>query len=489
MILSDGVLVKSATVHNFTPASWNGIPQPGITLALRGGGSRYTASYAEMYVRQPWVRTVIDKLAYGEARLPFKVYQHDDKNRPEAADSPYGRLMAKPNPKMSRFYWWLWVVSTFDVYGESFLLKIRDGGGRPVGLAPLHPASMHEDDHDTDGGVVWSFQNGTLRIDGIRDSDLVHPRTYNPNSTTRGLSRLESLRRTLEFEDAAQRAQSSFWAKGARPSVALKHPGNLSQPAADRLKIRWDSLAAGADNTGASIVLEEGLTPELMSVSNDDAQYIDSRKLNREEVCAGFDVPPPAVHILDRATFSNITEQMRSLYRDTHAPRLKLLEDCFEAELRGSIRPGATEPDFGNIYYGEFLLDEVLRGDFEKRAEGYQRGINSGWLTPAEVRQKENLAFIEGSDRLLVNSTIVPLDDVDETPGRNPIDPETVRSVMGRIGRAADVASLDPDQVCAGLNGDSDTIRSVLAEAVDAGDDIPALKQRIKALTGGHDGP
>ncbi len=72
-----------------------------------------------------------------------------------------------------------------------------------------------------------------------------------------------------------------------------------------------------------------------------------------QEVCGAYDVPPPAVHILDRATFSNITEQLRSLYRDTHAPRLKLFEDCFEAELRGSKRPGSDEPDFGADVYGE----------------------------------------------------------------------------------------------------------------------------------------
>lgn len=478
MILSDGVLVKSPTTL------WSGTTDQLHSWPLRSGTSRYEASYAEMYVRQPWVTTVINKLAYGEARLPFKVYEHDELNRPDASESPYGRLMAKPNPRMPRFYWWLWVVSTFDVFGESFLGKIRDAGGRPIGLAPLHPTSMHEEE-EKDGRILWTFQNGRVRIEGIPDEDLVHPKTYNPSTTTRGLSRLEPLRRTLEFEDAAQRAQSSFWAKGARPSVALKHPGNLSQPAADRLKVRWDSLAAGADNTGASIVLEEGLTPELMSVSNDDAQYIDSRKLNREEVCGGFDVPPPAVQILDRATFSNITEQLRSLYRDTHAPRLKLFEDCFEAELRASVRPGASEPDFGDAFYGEFLLDEVLRGDFEKRAEGYQRGINSGWLTPAEVRKRENLPFIDGSDRLLVNSTIIPLDEVDANPGRTPAGPpiedNTVRSVMGRIGRASDLASLDPEAVCAGLNGDSEAVRSLLATS----QDIPEFKERLKALAGG----
>lgn len=477
MILSDGVLVKSTL--------WEGTTDQLHRWPLASGSSsRYNASYAEMYTRQASVHMVVNKLAYGEARLPFKVYEHDDLNRPEANDSPYARLMAKPHPRMSRFFWWLWFVSTYDVYGEAFMGKIRDAGGRPIGLAPLHPTAMNEVE-EVDGVVQWSFQNGKVRIDGIPDTDLVHPKTYNPTSTTRGLSRLEPLRRTLEFEDAAQRAQSSFWHRGARPGVALSHPGNISQPAAERLKLRWDQVAAGADKTGTTVVLEEGMKPEVMTVSNDDAQYIDSRKLNKEEVCGAYDVPPPAVHILDRATFSNITEQMRSLYRDTHAPRLKLFEDCLEAELRGSVRPGASEPDFGADVYGEFLLDEVLRGDFEKRADGFQKAVNSGWMTPAEVRQKENLPFVEGSDRLLINSTIVPLDQAESLDQIPPVDPATVRSVMGRIGRVDDVTAIDADVLTADLNGDAPLVRSALAAAVQAGDDMPTFKQRLKALAGG----
>lgn len=488
MILSDGVLLKSPTTI------WEG-----STTELHGwptsrGPSSYGASYSEIYRQQIWVTAVVNKLATGEARLPFKVYERDDLNRPEAKGHPYAELMAKPHPTLPRFFWWLWLISTFDVYGEVFVAKVRDRGGRPVALAPLHPTAMHLTEV-VDGVGWWRFDTGRVRIEGIPDYDLVHPRTYNPDSLHRGLSRLEPLRRTLEFEDAAQRAQSSFWRRGARPGVALKHPGNLSTPAADRLRVQWDQLTAGADRTGTSVVLEEGMTPETLSVSNDDAQYIDSRKLNREEVCGAYDVPPPAVHILDRATFSNITEQLRSLYRDTHAPRLKLFEDCFEAELRGSKRPGSDEPDFGADVYGEFLLDEVLRGDFEARATGYQQAINSGWMQPAEVRKLENLPFVDGSDRLLVNSAIMPLADADLDPDAGsppqkravrPLAVEELRSVMGRLGSPVSVAGIDIDHLVGGLTADpAALVRSTVAVAMATGASPADLKSRLKNLTGG----
>jgi HK97 family phage portal protein len=471
VLQSQGVL-KTVTLWQGTTATfpgWSNIP------TLNAG--RYWSAYDTMYSRQPWVSAVVNKLGSGEARLPLKVYQRGEDGRPEARDHPYAQLLRNPHPRMNRFFFWLWVIGTFDVYGEAFLLKQRDTGGRPIALLPLHPANMREVDRDGPE-TIWEFRNGTVVIERIRDSDLVHPKTYNPATLTRGLSRLEPLRRTLEFEDAAQRAQSSFWSKGARPGVALSHPGSLSQDAADRLKVRWDALAAGADNTGTTIVLEEGMKPEIMSISNEDAQYIDSRKLNRGEVCAVYDVPPPAVHILDDATFSNITEQFRSLYRDTHAPRLQLFESCLETELRASIRPGASEPDFGDDVYAEFLLDEVLRGDFEARADAYQKAINSGWMEPAEVRRAENLPFVDGSDTLLVNSTLVPIATAIDPPA---LPEGTVRTVMGRLSRQKTLDDVDMAVLTAGIEHPQPIIDTLDRVRITGGG-VPELRAAIKTL-------
>jgi HK97 family phage portal protein len=476
-------------------------------------------SYSEMYRRQLWVSVVVGKRAGSLARLPLKVYLRDELNRPEATDSPYAKLLAKPSTKHSRFFFWQWITSTRDIFGEAFAGKVRDPGGRPIELVLLHPTGMHPDKVPTGAEQTWTFRNGEVEILGIRQSDLVHFKTYNPDDTMRGMSPLEPLRRTLEFEDAAQRAQSSFWRRGARPAVALSTDKELSQAAATRLRVQWDEVAAGADNTGRTVVLEQGLKPEKWQVTNEEAQYIDSRKLNREEVCAGYDVPPPVVHILDRATFSNITEQMRSMYRDTMAPLLKSFEETLEHDLRSSVRPGASEPDFGDDVYAEFLLDEVLRGDFEARADAYQK---SDFMTIAEKRQRENLPFIEGTDRVFVNAATVPLvtapdgeklsptelataiqkiylgvdtvvtaDEAREILNRAGADlagslpGTTVRSLMGRLSRVSDLSEVDPDALVAGLPDADLIVRSLLASAIDAGHTVPEFRQGLKALAGG----
>lgn len=537
MIVSGGVVVKSAsTLWTGSPATWGTWP-----TSLQIGN--LWASYAALYRKQHWVRTCVDKRAVLLARLPLKVYEHDDMNRPEEPTHPYAQLLAHPNQRQSRFSFWQELLSTYDIYGEAFAMKIRDSNGRPIQLGQLHPTAMHEREEKA-GRVLWDFENSRVRMTGIPAEDLIHLRTYNPDSSTRGLSKLESLRSTLENEDAALRSQSSFWRRGARPGVALTHPGKLSQPAADRLKLRWDQVAAGADNTGTTVVLEEGMKPELMQISAVEAQYIEARKLNREEVVAGFDMPPPAVHILDHATYSNITEQMRSVYRDTMAPVTVFLESELETQLRGSVRPGRSEPDFGDNVYAEFLLDGVLRGDFEQRADAYQKAINSGWTTPAEVRKLENLPFIDGSDRLYINSTMVPLEvQAGEVEGEEeerfdpklveavaaliragfdpasilaalglpsirhlgllPItlqkeeqfdadleiaeaelvdEPASVRMLMGRLSRQKTLAEVDPAGLVEGLNGLAPAVLRALEESKAAGDDLADFRARLRTL-------
>jgi HK97 family phage portal protein len=488
MIISRGDL-KATTLWAGAPSTWGNWPN---SLEL----NRAWASYSALYRRQQWVRICVDKRAWLLARLPLKVYEHDDLNRPEAANHPYARLLARPNERHSRFWLWLWVQSTYDLYGEAFLGKMRDRSGRPTQLVPLHPTAMREAEQQRDGRVLWDFDNGKVRVKGIPDEDLFHPKSFNPDSTTRGLSKLESMRATLENEESALKAQSSFWRNGARPGTALVHPGKLSDAAIQKVKLQWNQIAAGADNYGTTVVLQEGMTPETLTLTAEEAQYIDARKLNREEVVAGYDMPPPAVHILDHATYSNITQQLRSVYRDTMAPVTVFLEAELEAQLRGSVRPGASGPDFGEGIYAEFLLDGVLRGDFEDRIDSYQKAINSAWMTPAEVRELENLPFLEGSDQLFINSTMIPLDGAGEAgdgaaeePGRPPLalvaaglDPQQMRIVMGRLSRQKTLAEIDPKSLVVGLNGEEPLVLAELEAARAAGEGVMALRERIKGL-------
>lgn len=442
MLQSNGTLTSPEVTWAGSVTEWS---------ALQYGGT--WSSYSELYRAQLWVAICVNKLTGAAARLPLKVYERAEDGRLDARDSAYGALLARPNRRMNTADLVTWAYASYLIYGEALLVKVRDGGGRPVELYPVpsHTFTVKM----VDGRAKYRIGNGAGVIEGIDEEDVVHWKRYNPSDSLRGLSVLEPLRATLEAEDAARRSTAAFWRNGARPSIALKHPGKLSEAAAGRLRVQWDSVATGVHNTGATVILEEGLTPEILTVNAADAQYIETRKLNREEVVAAFDIPQAAVGILEHATYNNVTEMMRSLYRDTMAPLLSSFENTLQMQLRGGLRRASNGPDFGDAYYAEFLLDDVLRGDWESRTTSYQMGITSGWLTPAEVRKMENLPPVEGADRLYIQGAMVPLPTGDEGPDGIALA-ERIGTAVQRLGLGVNYNVITPDEArqIIGIRGD-----------------------------------
>lgn len=217
----------------------------------------------------------------------------------------------------------------------------------------------------------------------------------------RGLSRLEPLRSTLMSEDSARRATAAWWRNMGRPSMVLSTEKRLGIEGKERLRQAFISQHTGSGNAGSTVVLEDGVTAQQMQLSAEEMQYIESRKLNREEVCAVYDVPPTAVHILDHATFSNITEQMRSVYRDSMAPRIEFIESVLNWHI------GA---EFNGAKVARFAVAEVLRGDFEKRAPAAVQLVQSGIMKPAEARPLFDLDDAGPvADKLYANSAIQEL--------------------------------------------------------------------------------
>lgn len=405
MFLSNGQVVPAAAVDRLgdqTPIFADASYYASSAMQLLN----LYAAYGAIYRTQLWVGTVVRKLAMATARMPFEIKKRVTPSDSVNEDGPLADLLARPNAHMSGFKLWEWTSSTRDVYGEAFWLKLRDRSGRVRELHPMHPTNIIVRLFD-DGTVGYIYSNGTVntsQLPLIPEEDVVAFTSYNPENMHRGLSILESLRMTLLNEDSARRATASMWEKGARPGVILSTDQSLTDRAALRLKTQFDAANAGADKVGSTVVFEEGIKPTIVQLSSEEMQYIESRKLNREEVCAAYDVPPPVVHILDHATFSNITEQLRSQYRDTMAPRFVGFESVVDHQL---------VPDFyspGEVF-SRFNMEEVLRGDFETKATAAVSMRNAGLLTGNQGLAMFGLPRSDdpNMDRYLANATLVPL--------------------------------------------------------------------------------
>lgn len=372
------------------------------------------ALYGQMYRAQPWLATVVDKVSSSGARLSFNSWDLSGKQKKLDTVSPFAQLWRRPCPIMPRFGFWRWTFSTYEIYGEAFWLKMRTPDGQVSALYPMHPSrtiirrltptQQAELGYTSNIQYVFSLGVASAGLLTAREEDVVPFLRYNPDNLMRGLSRVEPLRTTLYNEDASRRAIESWWKRGARPSLMISAPAALSDRAYSRLEAQVGKVHGGADQMGGTLVLEEGAKPMPVQLSAEEMQYIQSRVLNREEVCGVYDVAPPVVHILDHATFSNITEQFRAHYRDTMASRLEDVESVVEHHL--------TIPDFGKYgpVEGRFALDEVLRGDFETRAKAVTELTQNGIMKPSEARPLFDLDDAGPiADRLYANSAIQEL--------------------------------------------------------------------------------
>jgi HK97 family phage portal protein len=450
----------------------NGKPFPtvaealGETTPLYVGGNYYSSSplqldglwmaYSEMYRRQLMVYTVCRKIGISVARLDLKVGTPAAGGVEDASDSDYARLLAHPNPRMSPKSFWLWMATTKEIFGESMAVKLRDRAGRVRELHPMHPSNtvVRRNDDDTIEYIFTSGVRNTTLLPPIPEADVVHFKTYNPDNLLRGMSQLEPLRRTLANEDAIRRANSAWWNNGARPSMILTAPGKLKPDAIARIRASWYSAHAGAGKMGGTAILEEGMDAKPVQLNAEEMQYIESRKLNREEVCAAS--------MCRRRWCTSWTTRRSATSPSRCGP-------CTGTRWRpaGRVRVGDRPPARSRLrqHRGRpgSTWTEVLRGDFETRAKAVVGLVVNGVMKPSEGRPLFNLGPAgPEANRLYANQAMQPLGTPVAgsapagapgalPPGKTPLAiegprPDAVRaerSLMGRLGAVKALATAD----------------------------------------------
>jgi HK97 family phage portal protein len=188
----------------------------------------------------------------------------------------------------------------------------------------------------------------------------------------------------------------------------LSVPGTFKDPKTrDRIGEEFDETTSGA-NAHKTIVLEQGMKWEKVTMSNDDAQYLVTRQFQIPEIARFFRMPLHKIGDLTRATFSNIEQQNIDYVVDCLSPWLTRWEQAMNMSLLNDKEQ--------EEYYFEFLVDGLLRGDIASRYTAYNKGIFSGFLTRNECRQRENLNWIEGLDE--------PLTPLNMVEGSQPADPQ-----------------------------------------------------------------
>lgn len=348
-------------------------PRTGIQLQTT------IATYGLMYRVQPHIHTAVEKVANLIARLTPAVYDTtNDQGDKIDKTGPYAKLMCNPCMTLPRFRFYHWVATTYEIYGEAYLIKNRGptdqfGVGRVTSFVPMHPAMTQIKRHE-DGGLLYGF-TGSPDL-WFPATEVVPFRRYNPDNTMRGLSRMEPLRQTLMNEDSARRAMKSMWDKGMRPGYVLSTAKRLGKRGRERLTASVQSVG-GADNTGGVLLLEDDVTATRMQLDAEEMQYIESRKLNRDECFEVYDLNPTAVQVNDHLTSQSYEPITKDVYKASIDFRLQDIQSTFDFFVG---------EEFNSPKEFRFMVTKQLRGDIETLAPAIVQLIQSGVLMPKEGR-------------------------------------------------------------------------------------------------------
>ena len=394
--------------------------------------NHYSYDYAALYKTQPNVRTCVDFLARNIAQLGLHVFERvGETDRRRLRDHALAALLERPLPpeyKVTRYRLIECLVSDLGVYFNAFLLKVKAGSS--MGLLRIPPPDV-----TVIGGLAPTAYEitvgGITRVVG--PAEVVHIRGYNAENPIWGLSPLETLRRVLAEEQAAGEYRENLWNNAARMSGILERPADAppwTQVAHERFKADWEAMYSGAENSGKTAILEEGMTWKQMSFSSQESEYLLGRKLTREECARAYHIPLPMVGILDNATFSNIREQHKNLYQDCLGPWLAMIEQEIMLQLLPDCPP--TEG-----VYCEFNIQEKLQGSFEEQTASLQAAVGRPWMTADEARARMNLQSMGGDAaqlampmNLMVGGNSPDGDTTNEEGTGGPGDPETEETLI-----------------------------------------------------------
>ena len=348
-------------------------------------------------------------LAEAVAGLPLHLYRYkEDGGKEKAIDHPlYLLLHDEPNPEMSSFVFRETLMTHLLLWGNAYAQIIRNGKGEVIALYPLMPDRMTVD-RDSKGQLYYEY---TVSMDDaptvkgslvrLHPSDVLHIPGLGFDGLV-GYSPIAMAKNAIGMAIACEEYGAKFFANGAAPGGVLEHPGTIKDP--QRVRESWQSTFGGSGNANKIAVLEEGMKYTPIGISPEQAQFLETRKFQINEIARIFRVPPHMVGDLEKSSFSNIEQQSLEFVKYTLDPWVIRWEQ--------SIQRSLLSKDEKAVYFVKFNLEGLLRGDYQSRMNGYAIGRQNGWMSANDIRELENLDRIpaeDGGDLYLINGNMLPL--------------------------------------------------------------------------------
>ena len=351
-------------------------------------------------------------LAESVASLPLHFYQYNDTGGKEkAVNHPlYWLLHDEPNPEMSSFSFRETLMMHLLLWGNAYAQIVRNGRGEVIALYPLMPDRMVVD-RDARGRIYYEYTRSDSDANtlGKKSSVILSPEDvfHIPGLGFDGLvgySPIAMAKQAIGMGLACDEYGAAFYQNGAQPGGVLEHPNVVKDP--KRVRESWNAIYQGSRNAHRIAVLEEGMTYKPISISPEQAQFLETRKFQIDEIARIFRVPPHMIGDLEKSSFSNIEQQSLEFVKYTLAPWISRWEQAIQRSLL--LMSERTR------YFARFNVEGLLRGDYQSRMNGYAVARQNGWMSANDIRELESLDLIpaeQGGDLYLINGNMTKLED------------------------------------------------------------------------------
>lgn len=345
------------------------------------------------------------------AGLPLQLFQNGESGtKIKAVDHPlYFLLHDEPNPEMTSFVFRETLMTHLLLWGNAYAQIIRNGRGEVVALYPLMPDRMTVD-RDENGNLYYEYRVSSDDAPTLKDnvarlqpSNVLHIPGLGFDGLV-GYSPIAMAKNTIGMSIACEEYGASFFANGASPGAVLEHPGTMKDP--EKVREAWNKAFRGSGNANKVAVLEEGMKYTPISISPEQAQFLETRKFQIDEIARIFRIPPHMVGDLERSTFSNIEHQSLEFVKYTLDPWVCRWEQ--------SISRALLTQEEKKKYFPKFNVDGLLRGDYKSRMDGFAVARQNGWMSANDIRRLEDMDLVppeEGGDLYLINGNMTKLND------------------------------------------------------------------------------
>ena len=341
-------------------------------------------------------------LAETIASLPLHTYRYSSGGKEKAQEHPlYHLLHSEPNPEMTSFVFRETLMGHLLLWGNAYAQVIRDGRGRVLGLYPLLPSKMLVS--RTDQGILFYQYEKDGRTYFLPNTEVLHIPGLGFDGLV-GYSPIAMAKNAIGMAIATEEYGAKFFANGASPGGVLEHPGVVKDPG--KIRESWNAVYQGSGNAHRVAVLEEGMKFQPIGIPPEQAQFLETRKYQLNEIARIFRIPPHMIGDLEKSSFSNIEQQSLEFVMYTLDPWVIRWEQAIQRAL---LSGGEKRQ-----YFVKFNVDGLLRGDYQSRMNGYAVGRQNGWLSANDIRELENLNRISpelGGDLYLINGNMTKLAD------------------------------------------------------------------------------